>query len=297
MIDPATRTRIIVGVDGSSASRDALRWALAEARLWHGRVEAVHTWSYPVMTYAPGIVPPPTFAREDLQAEARHVLDTTVDAVVGDAEPGLAMTRVVVEGSAAKQLIERSRHADMLVVGHRGHGGFAGLLLGSVAEQCAVHASCPTVVTRPTETAEANAPEGRPPRVVVGVDGSEPARRALHWAAEEAQRRDADLEVVHAWHPQLQPLGLVRPGVDRTSSEDYGKAVLDAAIRALGSRSLVVNPILIEGPSARGLVEVSAGAALLVVGSRGRGGFAGLLLGSVSSQVLHHARCPLVVVH
>ena len=102
MTDPTRANRIVVGVDGSSASRDALRWAMEEARLWHGAVEAVHAWSYPVMTYMPGIVPPPTFARADLEAEARHVLETTVDAVIGDAVPGLLLERVVVEGSAAK---------------------------------------------------------------------------------------------------------------------------------------------------------------------------------------------------
>lgn len=294
MTDPARAKRIVVGVDGSSASRDALRWAIEEARIWDGAVEAVHVWSYPVMTYMPGIVPPPTFAREDLEAEARHVLDTTVDALTGDVAPGLPLERVVVEGSAAKLLIERSRQADMLVVGHRGYGGFTGLLLGSVAEQCAVHAGCPSVITRPMEQAPG---PGRPTRVVVGVDGSEPGRRALHWAAEEAQRRGADLEVVHAWHPPIQPLGLVLPAEDRGSSEANGKAVLDAAMSAVGTRPTVVEPLLIEGLAARSLLQVSAGAGLLVVGSRGRGGFAGLLLGSVSSQVLHHARCPLVLVH
>jgi len=296
MTDPTKAKRIVVGVDGSSASRDALRWAIDEARLWDGAVEAVHAWSYPVMTYVPGIVPPPTFARKELEAEARHVLDTTVDAVAGEAAPGLLLERVVVEGSAAKLLIERSRHADMLVVGHRGYGGFTGLLLGSVAEQCAVHAGCPSVITRPMEQAEAAGPR-RLTRVVVGVDGSEPGRRALHWAAEEAQRRGTDLVVVHAWHPPIQPLGLVLPAEDRGSSQVNGKAVLDAAMSAVGIRPTVIEPILIEGPAARSLLEVSAGAGLLVVGTRGRGGFTGLLLGSVSGQVLHHAPCPLVLVH
>ena len=296
MTDPASAKRIVVGVDGSMASRDALRWSLEEARIWHGTVEAVHAWSYPVMTYVPGVLPPPTFAREDLEAEARQVLDTTVDAVLGDAAPGPRVDRLVVEGSAAKELIERSRHAAMLVVGHRGHGGFTGLLLGSVAEQCAAHAGCPSVITRPMERVEAAAP-GHPVRVVVGVDGSETARRALQWAADEAQRRGADLEIVHAWHPPIQPLGLVLPAVDRASSEANGKALLGAATSAVGSRPFIVEPVLVEGPPARSLLEVSAGAALLVVGSRGRGGFAGLLLGSASSQVLHHAPCPLVLVH
>lgn len=288
--------RIIVGVDGSTASRDALRWAIEEAHLWHGEVEAVHAWSYPVMTYVPGVVPPPTFARAGLEAEARHVLNTTVDAVVGDAPPGLRLERVVVEGSAARELIQRSRHADMLVVGHRGHGGFTGLLLGSVAEQCAVHAGCPSVITRPVEKADSATP-GREARVVVGVDGSEPGRRALQWAADEAQRRGADLEVVHAWHPPIQPLGLVLPAVDHASAEANGKALLDAAASAVANRPFIVAPMLIEGSPARCLLEVSTGAALLVLGSRGRGGFAGLLLGSVSSQALHHAQCPVVLVH
>jgi nucleotide-binding universal stress UspA family protein len=136
----------------------------------------------------------------------------------------------------------------------------------------------------------------RRPRIVVGVDGSEPARRALLWAAEEARLRDADLEVVHAWQHPTTTFGLVLPADDRAAAEAYARHVLDVAVEALAGRGLAVEPILVDGPPARALIEASAGAALVVVGSRGRGGFRGLLLGSVSGQAMHHARCPVVVV-
>lgn len=138
--------RIVVGVDGSKPSRDALRWALDEARLRGAPVEVVYAWRYPVMTYAPGIMAPPIYARDDLADEARRILDATVEAVTGDITPDIALDAVVVEGPAAQALVKRAGPGDLLVVGHRGRGGFMGLLLGSVAEQCSTHAQCPVVI-------------------------------------------------------------------------------------------------------------------------------------------------------
>lgn len=140
--------KVVVGVDGSGPSRDALRWALREAELRGAPVQVVHAWRYPVMTYAPGVLPPPTYAHADLEAEARRVLDATVDAVTGGAPATPPVERLVVEGAAADQLTRRAGPADLLVVGHRGRGGFMGLLLGSVAEQCSAHARCPVVIVR-----------------------------------------------------------------------------------------------------------------------------------------------------
>lgn len=142
--------RIVVGVDGSKESQNALRWALTEARLRGAAVEAVHVWRYPAWTYAPVILTPPVFAHDDLVAEARSVLDHAVDAVLAGGPDGPTVERVVVEGGAAEQLVDRAdtQGASLLVVGHRGRGGFAGLLLGSVANQCAAHAGCPVVVVR-----------------------------------------------------------------------------------------------------------------------------------------------------
>ncbi|HEX6595420.1 MAG TPA: universal stress protein [Acidimicrobiales bacterium] len=141
---------IVVGIDGSSPSREALRWALDEARMREGaRVEAVHFWHYPTMTYMPGIAPTPVFAKADLEAEGRAVLDEAVDAVLGEVGANVPLERVVAEGGAVAGLVERSAGADLLVLGHRGHGGFRELLLGSVANQCASHARCPVVIVRP----------------------------------------------------------------------------------------------------------------------------------------------------
>lgn len=143
-----TRANIVVGVDGSLESIHALRWALAEARLRGAEVEVVHAWRYPVWTYSPAIVSTPVFAHDELEAEAHSVLNGTVDSVLAEEAVPPAVERVVVEGPAAEQLVRRSEKADLLVVGHRGRGGFAGLLLGSVAHQCSAHAACPVVVVR-----------------------------------------------------------------------------------------------------------------------------------------------------
>ncbi len=141
--------RIVVGIDGSAASRDALGWALAEARRRGAVVEAVHVWHYPVWTLTP-TMGAPTFAHADLEAEARAVLDEGVDEVTAGADPADLPTieRVALEGSAAEVLVNRAADADLLVVGHRGHGGFTGLLLGSVASQCTIHSPVPVVVVR-----------------------------------------------------------------------------------------------------------------------------------------------------
>lgn len=146
--------RIVVGVDGSRASQLALRWALGEARLRGATVEAVHVWRYPVLTYAPGISAAPVFAHDDLEAEARAVLDEAVAGAEGPAVEGAAIERLVLEGAASEALVRRAEGADLLVVGHRGRGGFAGLRLGSVAHQCSTHATCPVVIVRDTPEAE-----------------------------------------------------------------------------------------------------------------------------------------------
>lgn len=284
-----TGSGIVVGVDGSEAAAEALGWAAREAALTGAKVCAVHAWCYPALTYAHGLVGPPVFAREDFEDEARAILDTALSTLDQDAP---AVERVVVEGGATNVLVDRSRGADLLVVGHRGRGGFLSLLLGSVALQCAQHADCPVVVVRPG--ARSAGPERR---VVVGVDGSEPARRALLWAADEARRRHATLEIVHCWHPRIGlPFGPAVSATDRASLEAAAHTVVAAASRGVEGRLLHIEPIVVDAPAAATLLGASAGADLVVVGTRGHGGFPGLLLGSVSTQVLHHAECPAVIV-
>ena len=131
--------RIVVGVDGSAASRDALRWAQWQAELTGAPLEVVTAWSYPTSYGFPVI------ADVDWEQGARTVLDEAVDEALG---PQADVTRRVVEGHAARVLVEAADGADLLVVGSRGHGGFTGMLLGSVSEHVVTHASCPVVVVR-----------------------------------------------------------------------------------------------------------------------------------------------------
>jgi nucleotide-binding universal stress UspA family protein len=254
---------IVVGVDGSGAAAEALGWAAGEAQIAGATVQAVHAWHYPPLTYA-GLVPPPTFARDDFEAEARGVLDDAVSAV--DQAGAVPIERLVVEGGATNVLVDLSEGADLLVVGHRGRGGFLALHLGSVALQCALHAKCPVVVVRPGRQRR---PGEQKSRIIVGVDGSEPARRAL---------------------------GPALSATDRAALEADAHSVVAAATRAVNGRSPHAEAILVDAPAASTLLGASEDADLIVVGTRGLGGFPGLLLGSVSTQVLHHAQCPTVIV-
>ena len=137
---------IVVGVDGSEESRGALRWALGEAELRGATVRAVHAWSLPIAFGGP-TMPPQTLDPSALRDHARESLDAAVDEVAGES-PALAVERVVEQGAAADVLVRAAEHADLLVVGSRGHGGFSGLLLGSVSQQCAQHAPCAVVIVR-----------------------------------------------------------------------------------------------------------------------------------------------------
>jgi nucleotide-binding universal stress UspA family protein len=143
------RIMIVVGVDGSEESQQALRWALAEAKLRGSSVRAVHAWRY----RGYGYIPPDVMDANALLSAAANVLRTAVDEVAGDTA-GVELEQVVLQGPAAKELIDESERAEMLVVGSRGHGGFAGLMLGSVSQHCAQHAHCPVVIVRPSIAAD-----------------------------------------------------------------------------------------------------------------------------------------------
>jgi nucleotide-binding universal stress UspA family protein len=136
-------TTIVVGVDGSEASRDALRWAAQQAALTGAQLRVVMSWYIPTSAYW---LPMP----EDIDAEkaTRDILDRTLHETLGDT-PTISVSTVVAEGHPAPVLIDQSQDADLLVVGSRGHGEFTGMLLGSVSEHCVSHAGCPVVVVRP----------------------------------------------------------------------------------------------------------------------------------------------------
>jgi nucleotide-binding universal stress UspA family protein len=278
---------VVVGVDGSRESTAALRFAVEEAALRGTGVRALYAVEVPTVPW-PGLTGLVGTALE----EAGHVFARAVDEALGGAEPEVPFEREVVERSPAEALVEAAAGADLLVVGSRGRGGFAGLLLGSVSQQVTHHAPCPVAVVRHPPAAERRA-------VLVGVDGSEHSREALRWADEEARLSGAPLVVVHAWAPAFEAMpGLVPLPEPVGSLEAEVETFVDAAVAdVLGeSRATTVERRIVGVPAALGLVDAASPGDLLVVGSRGRGGFTGLLLGSVGQQVAHHAPCPVVVV-
>ncbi|NES30504.1 universal stress protein [Micromonospora terminaliae] len=283
---------VVVGVDGSStsltAAEHAARAAVARSRPLHVVHGYLHPLGYgvPLNPYDLG-VPAPT-------EESRKMLEQVAAELV-DRHPGLRVEVRQVAGGPGVTLIEESRRAELVVVGSRGVGGFTGLLLGSVSNQVAQHAHCPVLVVRP---AEQPIPVRGP--VLAGVDGSEPAGNAVRLAADEAVRRDADLVLVHVRTPER---GAVAPdaAAEATAAAQAESAELlaGAAARIRTDHpvlNVVERPLRGESPE-QALIEASGEAALVVVGSRGRGGFAGLLLGSVSQALVQHAHCPVLVAH
>lgn len=295
---------IVVGVDGSEESQRALQWAMPEARARGARVRAVHVWHHPpdyVLQYPPS---PPDLAvapvfrdRDQLEKEAMELLDQTVTKAVGSG-PSVDIVQEIDEGSPADRLVRAAAAADaeLLVVGSRGLGGFRSLLLGSVSQQLAHHAPCPLVIVR----GAVHEPGTGSNTIVVGVDGSPNGEAALHWALEEAHRSGGRVLALHAWSLpsgyELAPYAALT--VHRDKCEAGAQALLhDAVTRARGRhRDVECSEATVEGWTAGLLLEAAKGARLLVVGSRGRGGFAGLLLGSVSQQCAHHAPCPIAIV-
>ncbi|MGZ4353925.1 MAG: universal stress protein [Gaiellaceae bacterium] len=141
-------SRVAVGVDGSEQSKRALGWALDEARLRRAELRVVHAWLYPGQAWPGYLAPPDAGLFGTIRRETEDLVESLVEEVAG-AEPDVPVTRVVLEGPASERLLEESDGADLLVVGSRGLGGFAGLLLGSVGQQCVHHARCPVVIVPP----------------------------------------------------------------------------------------------------------------------------------------------------
>ena len=141
-------TRIVVGIDGSPASKETLQWAVAEAKLRGVALRVVHAWAFPYVAAGPGLDPILDGQMiDDIRRNAEELVDRELSEL-GDAAAGVDVERAVVEGAPASALIEAAKGCDLLVVGSRGHGGFAGMLLGSVSQQLSHHAPCPLVIVR-----------------------------------------------------------------------------------------------------------------------------------------------------
>jgi nucleotide-binding universal stress UspA family protein len=239
--------------------------------------------------------------REDTEKRATDLVEEVREELSSGGGPGIAQVHtfvVAVEGPAAAELLRRSHGADLVVVGSRGRGAVRSALLGSVALHCATHASCPMVVVHP-----AAEPAGAP-RVVVGLDGSDAARAAVAAAVDEAARLGAELHVVTTFSVTdywTDLASVVIPSLDeiRAESQRVAEAQIGAILQArpTGFVAPVVRVEVVEGAASDVLVERARGAALLVVGSRGRGVLRALLMGSVALHCAMHAPGPVMVVH
>lgn len=292
MGENSIRRPVVAGVDGSECSLQAVRWAAAEAarRRLPLRLVGAHAWLSGRLVGDPGL-------GVDYLAVLREAALERV-AVAADAArqvaPGLEIEQADVTGLPVPVLRAESASAELVALGDRGLGGFTGLLVGSVAVELAAHASCPVVVVRGPEPDYVTP---LPEPVVVGVDGSPASEAAVAFAFEAAALRGVPLVAVHVWHDVLIDQTLA-PLLDWDAIESDEREVLAERLAGWPAKypDVPVRRLVVRDRAARTLVEESGRAQLVVVGSRGRGGFRGLLLGSVSQALLHHAHCPVAVV-
>jgi nucleotide-binding universal stress UspA family protein len=286
-------TEIVVGVDGSEQSATALRWAVAEARIRGSDVVALLAWDLFAQYHEDGS------RRFDPDYDAGEAIVALRAFVVSSVGPEPAVTTVcrAVCDLPVPALLDASAGADLLVVGARGLGGFGGLLLGSVSQQCLHHARVPVAIVRSVDDRARRAGDGR---IVVGVDGSAGSAAALSWAMAEGSARGATVEVVHAWEFPMaygMPTGVV--AVDPGAVDDAARHLVDGMIAQASARpgtgDATVERTVVCGTATSALIDAAKAADLVVVGRRGLGSFGRLLLGSVSDQLARHAPCPVVV--
>jgi nucleotide-binding universal stress UspA family protein len=291
----ALRAPVVVGVDGSPESRAAVDIGAWEAHRRRLPLRLVHGHQPPVM-YGPSVTiayDPATPLRQ--AGELVH----TEAARVHARYPDLTTTTAVTVAEPGGVLVEESRTAALVVLGSRGVSSFYSMLLGSVSARVATHAQAPVIVVR---SAAADADERRRAGVVVGVDGSPGSAAAVEFAFDEASARDTGMTAVYAWTvPPTHNLGPITESYyDPVDAQQEADRVLAEALAGWQEKFpevSVVREALHSLNPLRTLIEESADAELVVVGARGRGGFASLLLGSVSDGLVRHAQVPVAVVH
>lgn len=295
-------TGIVVGIDGSDQSNCALIWAAREAKLRKSTLHLVTAYTVPIFA-ASGLDGGYATVDDDVIRQGAEGVLREAAAKVADLDVDLDAR--VENGDAAGVLLELSETAELLVFGTRGRGGFLGRLLGSVSSALPAHSECPTV-TVPLSCAarlgEGEPGKGVPPKVekvvTVGVDGSDQARYAVLVAAEQAERSGFSLRIICAVQPYTGSLSWMPAPVDREELFAEIQTQLDAGEKWIRNHfpKLAIEVQLIEGSPVDVLVKASETSELLVLGTRGRGGFAGMMLGSTTNGVRHHAKGPMMVV-
>ncbi|WP_405776611.1 universal stress protein [Streptomyces sp. NBC_01538] len=266
---------LVVGIDGSEPSLEAVDWAADEAVRHSVPLHLVHA--------AAGDREP----SDVIGAASKRARERA---------PSVRLSSEVLHEDAAAALVDKGRNAFALVLGSRGLGDLAEMLLGAVSLAVAARADCPVVVVR----GAAEHRGGRFGNIVVGVEEGEGSGTALQFALREAQVRSCRLTAVHAWNPSSRAL-TTRPAPSWYAMEAHRRPpsqVLDEALRGLAERyrDARVSSRVIEGPARRALLDAGSEADLLVVGARRRQGHPGLQLGLINHALLHHAPCPVAVV-
>ncbi|HZE38331.1 MAG TPA: universal stress protein [Stackebrandtia sp.] len=287
---------VVVAVDKSEQSMSAVDWAAAEAWRHQRQLVIVHVLMFP-MVDLPEISA--EYGRQmagDLRAEALTLV-AAAEKRARDIAPDLKIRSEIHDGySAAATLSRRSRNAALMVLGRRGSGRFAELLVGSTAAQVTAHAVCPVVVIRDSHRPDATYPG----QVIAAVDGSPSSQPVLEFAFSEAAAHDTGLVAIHVWEdPWSSSFAVVPPTEDELSEDlDEARRMLSEALAGWRQKfpEVAVTTATPRGAINRTLSDLSVGARLLVVGSHGHGQFAGMLLGSTSQAMLHYAQAPVAVV-
>ncbi|UQU61862.1 universal stress protein [Couchioplanes caeruleus] len=282
-----TAKKIIVGYDRSPEARAAAAWALDEAARTGALVEFFYAYEWPTWAPAASTVPSPA-VWPDGETD-RAVKGALQEAVAGarQSHPQVRTEVSIVNASAALTLIDRSAEAGLIVLGSQGHSAVTGML-GSVSVAVSAHAHCPVIVVR--------GDNGHTGPVVVGVDDSPCAQLALAFALEQAAERGAPVRIIHAWRP-VSGIWEDSPLVSRevTAEERRPFDELVAAWQEKYPQLTITAEAVVDHP-AHALAAASTTARLLVAGTRGRGAFRGMLLGSVSQHLLRHSACTVAIV-
>lgn len=279
---------VLVGIDGSEAANEALRWAAVDAVRHSAPLHIVYAIGAP-MDFGPGIgsfqIDYDVYRKEGAVAvAAAREFATAAAEPIGE----LDISTFVVDAPPIPVLVDRSKDARMLVVGTRGLGAFRRDLLGSVSTAVAQHAHCPVAVIPESDRYKSRRARGP---VLVGVDGSPSSTRAIDVGFDEACHREVPLRAVLTWSE-------FNRYISRTDMQTQAQELLSEALAGRSEQypDTEVQHVVVEDRPAKRLLAEAEQAQLIVVGSHGRGGFAGMTLGSVSQTVLHGADCPVIIV-
>jgi nucleotide-binding universal stress UspA family protein len=290
MLEATTKYGILVAVDGSALSDTAVAWATREAVMRNVPITLLHVVAPVVVGWPVGqlYAEMPQWQKDNAEHVIEQARKTLTTSLAGSGSPEVRTE--IIYANVVPTLIEASKEASMIVVGSVGMSGLGRLLLGSVSTAMLQHAHCPVAVIHYDDAAspDADAP------VVVGIDGSPASETATAVAFGEASRRGVELVALHAW----SDVGVFPVlGMDWRDRERDGEEVLAERLAGWQEQypDVHVRRSLVCDTPARWLLEECERAQLVVLGSRGRGGFPGLLLGSVSSAVAHAARIPVIV--